>query len=173
MDSTDLLTLTARSPVVIDVGAFDELYRTEFEPMLRLAFLLTGDREAAAEAVHDAFVATYERWHKLDRPGGYLRTSVVNRCRDLGRRQRFRSSAAVPERATRTTGDDYLADAVAALPPKRRAAVVLRYYLDLSEADIAQTLGVRPGTVKSLLSRGLAELKRTLSTNIDPEQDNA
>jgi RNA polymerase sigma factor (sigma-70 family) len=67
----------------------------------------------------------------------------------------------VPERAE-VGSDDYLADAIAALPPKRRAAVVLRYYLDLSEADIAETLGVRPGTVKSLLSRGLAELRLAL-----------
>jgi RNA polymerase sigma factor (sigma-70 family) len=67
----------------------------------------------------------------------------------------------VPERGV-ADPDDYLADAIAALPPKRRAAVVLRFYLDLSEADIAETLGVRPGTVKSLLSRGLAELRSAL-----------
>ena len=147
----------SQPPLVVDLTGFDELYEREFEPMLRLAYLLTGDRETAAEATHDAFVVTYERWHRLDRPGGYLRTALVNRCRDIGRRQRFRSNSPVPERSV--TDRDYLADAVGALPPKRRAAVVLRYYLDLSEADIAETLGVRPGTVKSLLSRGLAELR--------------
>lgn len=172
MDATDVIAMTTRQqpparpletpvpprPVVVGLTGFDELYRLEFEPMVRLAYLLCGDRETALEVTHDAFVVTCERWDRLDRPGGYLRTAVVNRCRDLGRRQRFRSTSPVPERGT-TDGDDYLADAIAALPPKRRAAVVLRYYLDLSEADIAETLGVRPGTVKSLLSRGLAELK--------------
>lgn len=67
----------------------------------------------------------------------------------------------MPERGVADPDDD-LADAIAALPPKRRAAVVLRFYLDLSEADIAETPGVRPGTVKSLLSRGLAELRSAL-----------
>lgn len=151
----------APRPMVVTRDGFDELYRTEHEPMVRLAYLLCGDRETALEVVHDAFVVTCERWSRLDRPGGYLRTAVVNRCRDVGRRQRFRSAAPVPERAE-VGSDDYLADAIAALPPKRRAAVVLRYYLDLSEADIAETLGVRPGTVKSLLSRGLAELRLAL-----------
>lgn len=178
MDASEALAMTARSqppprptivelpprvavdPMIDRVG-FDELYRAEFEPMVRLAYLLTGDRETALEVTHDAFVVTCERWSRLDRPGGYLRTAVVNRCRDLGRRQRFRSSAPVPERSV-VDPDDDLADAIAALPPKRRAAVVLRYYLDLTEADIAETLGVRPGTVKSLLSRGLAELKASL-----------
>lgn len=178
MDASEALAMTARSqppprptilerpsvvvvePMIDRVG-FDELYRAEFEPMVRLAYLLTGDRETALEVTHDAFVVTCERWSRLDRPGGYLRTAVVNRCRDLGRRQRFRSSAPVPERSV-VGPDDDLADAIAALPPKRRAAVVLRYYLDLTEADIAETLGVRPGTVKSLLSRGLAELKASL-----------
>ncbi len=178
MDASEALAMTARSqppprptivelpprvavdPMIDRVG-FDELYRAEFEPMVRLAYLLTGDRETALEVTHDAFVVTCERWSRLDRPGGYLRTAVVNRCRDLGRRQRFRSSAPVPERSV-VDPDDDLADAIAALPPKRRAAVVLRYYLDLTEAEIAETLGVRPGTVKSLLSRGLAELKASL-----------
>ncbi|MFN8052509.1 MAG: SigE family RNA polymerase sigma factor [Acidimicrobiales bacterium] len=153
---------------MIDLTGFDDLYQREFEPMLRLAYLLTGDRETAAEVTHDAFVVTYERWSRLDRPGGYLRTTVVNRCRDVGRRRRFRSSAPVPDAAAGDTADGGLVDAalaaaVAALPAKRRAAVVLRYYLDLGEADIAATLGVRPGTVKSLLSRGLAELRAALA----------
>lgn len=172
MDAPDIVAMATRPqpvarpavidpPTVVSLAGLDELYRREFEPMVRLAYLLCGDRETALEVVHDAFVVTCERWSKLDRPGGYLRTAVVNRCRDLGRRQRFRSGAPVPERAA-ATSDDYLADAIAVLPAKRRAAVVLRYYLDLSEADIARTLGVRPGTVKSLLSRGLAELRLAL-----------
>lgn len=159
--------VTVPQPLVVVDSGFDQLYRTEHEPMVRLAYLLCGDRETALEVVHDAFVVTCERWTRLDRPGAYLRTTVVNRCRDLGRRRRFRSDAPVPEQAT-AGSDDYLADAIAALPPKRRAAVVLRYYLDLSEADIAATLGVRPGTVKSLLSRGLDQLRISLGDDPAP-----
>jgi len=164
-DPPPTVHIVDRTPAVVPgLAGFDELYRSEYEPMVRLAYLLCGDRDTALEVTHDAFVVTYERWTRLDRPGGYLRTAVVNRCRDLGRRQRFRSASPVPERSTHD-GDDYLADAIATLPAKRRAAVVLRFYLDLSEADIAATLGVRPGTVKSLLHRGLADLRTALATD--------
>ena len=96
-------------------------------------------------------------------PGAYLRTCVVNRCRDLQRRRRTERRTPLPpaERSTEL-GADELADALAALPIKRRAAIVLRYYDGLSEARIAEVLGVPPGTVKSLLSRGLAELREVI-----------
>ena len=143
--------------------AFDELYEREYGAMLRLAVLLVDSREQAEEAVHDAFARVYGRWAKLDRPGAYLRTCVVNRCRDVQRRRRFergrRSGKGEP---SSELGADELLDALALLPPKRRAALVLRYYEDLSEADIAEALGVRPGTVKSLLSRGLDELREVI-----------
>ena len=188
MDATPVVAMTTRQPpdvppvaptvlvpdrtvpIVVTRAGFDDLYRDEYEPMVRLAFLLCGDRETALEVTHDAFVVTCERWDRLDRPGGYLRTTVVNRCRDLGRRRRFRSDAPVPEGHT-ADADDYLADAIGALAPKRRAAVVLRYYLDLSEADIAETLGVRPGTVKSLLSRGLADLRTAFQERTPTSED--
>ena len=69
-------------------------------------------------------------------------------------------TATAPEPAT--LGADHLLDALQALPPKRRAALVLRYYDDLSEAEIASVLGVRPGTVKSMLHRGLAQLREDI-----------
>lgn len=76
------------SPTVLSsdrtVG-FERHYRSEYEGMVRLAVLLLRSREPAEEAVHDAFAKVYERWPKLTNPGGYLRTCVVNRCRDLGR----------------------------------------------------------------------------------------
>ena len=144
-------------------AAFDQLYEREFTAMLRLAVLLVDSREQAEEAVHDAFARVYERWAKLDRPGAYLRTCVVNRCRDLQRRRRFeRGRGAEAGEASTDLGADELLDALRDLSPKRRAALVLRYYEDLSEADIAEALGVRPGTVKSLLSRGLDELREVI-----------
>jgi|SRR4051794_32703599 RNA polymerase sigma-70 factor (sigma-E family) len=154
-------------------AGFDALYRAEYPGMVRLAYLLVRDRELSVEVTHDAFARVLERWDRLDRPGAYLRTAVVNASRDALRRRIFRRSrshvAGLVE-VSSPARDDYLADALARLQPKRRAAIVLRYYLDLSEAEIADTLGVRPGTVKSLLHRGLADLRTafTESNPIDP-----
>jgi RNA polymerase sigma-70 factor (sigma-E family) len=143
--------------------AFDELYRREYEPMLRLAYLLVDSDQLAEEAVHDAFAKVFERWKRLDRPGAYLRTCVVNRCRDLQRRRRVERTRPVATRSeSAELGADEVVDAVAKLPMRQRAALVLRYYQDLSEADIAEALGVRPGTVKSLLSRGLDQLREVI-----------
>jgi RNA polymerase sigma-70 factor (sigma-E family) len=150
--------------------AFDELYRREHLAMLRLGYLLTSDRDAAAEVTHDAFIRTYQQWDRLDRPGAYLRRSVVNGCNDHHRRRIRRATTSVAEvsdvadRATvgAPDPDDQLAAAIAGLRPKRRAAIVLRYYLDLPQAEIAAALGVRQGTVKSLLHRGLADLRAVL-----------
>jgi DNA-directed RNA polymerase specialized sigma24 family protein len=96
---------------------FEKLYAREYEPMLRMAFLLLDSADVAQEATHDAFARVYERWARIDDHGAYLRTCVVNRCRDLQRRRRF-------ERARRTDttasysdlGARELLDALAALP---------------------------------------------------------
>lgn len=166
MDTTPLTLpaeLARAAPTARSSGppGFADLYRRELEPMTRLAFLMCGDRGTASEIVHDAFVLTCERWSRIDQHGAYLRTIVVNRCRDAGRRRRFRSSKPVPDVAT--GGEpDVLSDALDALSDRQRIAIVLRFYLDLSEAEIARQMGVRPGTVKSLLSRGLATLRSRL-----------
>ena len=161
-------TLDARSdgPIEPTPGrddGFEALYGEEYEPMLRIAFLLVDSTDLAEEVVHDAFAKVFERWSKVTNPGAYLRTCVVNRCRDLQRRRRTERRTPLPpdERSTEL-GADELADALATLPIKRRAAIVLRYYDGLSEARIAEVLGVKPGTVKSLLSRGLAELREVI-----------
>ena len=142
---------------------FDDLYRREYEPMLRVAYLLVDSDQLAEEAVHDAFAKVFERWRRLDQPGAYLRTCVINRCRDLQRRRRLERSRAVASAPEATDLEaDEVVDALAKLPMRQRAALVLRYYEDLSEADIAEALGVRPGTVKSLLSRGLDQLREVI-----------
>ena len=128
------------------VEGFETLYRTEFEAMLRMAYLLVGSIEVAEEAVQDGFARLYERWSRVTNPGGYLRTCVVNRCRDLQRRKRVERQSPAPRADTTSELDvDELADALAALPIRRRAAIVLRYYDGLSEAGIAEVLGVAPG----------------------------
>jgi RNA polymerase sigma factor (sigma-70 family) len=182
MDAIDLtaeplLAPTAHeaSELVIDPTAgriavtgtdFDDLYRREYPTMVRISYLMVRDEDLAVEVTHDAFARVLERWSRLDEPGAYLRTAVVNASRDAMRKRIFRRSRRhVIEvvDAGAHAPDDYLLDALDRLAPKRRAAVVLRYYLDLPEAEIAAAIGVRPGTVKSLLHRGLAELRAALA----------
>ncbi len=144
------------------VGSFEALYADEVDAMARLAYLMVGSAEQAEELVHDAFARLYERWGQVDNPGGYLRTCVVNGCRDSLRRRRVERRPQPPGSPSAELGADHLADALADLPYRQRAAIVLRYYEDRSEADIADLLGVRPGTVKSLLHRGLAHLREVI-----------
>lgn len=140
----------------------EALFAAEYAPMVRVAFLVVGD--GAEEVVQDAFARVIERWDRLDRPAAYLRTCVVNGCRDQLRRRRvaLRRLAQRSPQADADLGADHLLDALAVLSPLRRAAVVLRYYADLPEAEIAEALGVRPGTVKSMLHRSLAQLREVI-----------
>lgn len=143
---------------------FEDVYRREALGMMRLAFLMVGSPQQAEEIVQDAFAKAFERWDKIDQARAYLRTAVVNGCRSANRRRALerRTSAREPAPSHAALGADHLRDALLALPVKRRAAIVLRYYDDLSEAEIAKVLRVRPGTVKSLVSRGLAQLREVV-----------
>lgn len=130
--------------------------------MVRLAYLVVGSEAVAEELVQDAFVAVHRHWGTIANPGGYLRTSVVNACRSHQRRtglERRRQPRPAPPAEL---GADELWDALAQLPRNQRAALVLRYYEDAPEADIAAALGVRPTTVRSLVHRGLAQLRKEI-----------
>lgn len=144
------------------IRTFEELYLAEYRPMVRLAFVMLDGHGPAEEVAQDAFARVYERWERLDSPGGYLRTCVLNGCRDVLRRRRLTWKRPCPAPVHAELGADHLGDALDQLPAKRRAAIVLRYYADLSEAEIAEALGVRPGTVKSLLHRGMAQLREVI-----------
>jgi RNA polymerase sigma-70 factor (sigma-E family) len=163
-EATDVAPSPLPDTTGSEPGGFDELFRREYVPMVRVAVLLLGNEAEAEEVVQDAFALVHERWDRLDRPGGYMRGCVVNRCRDILRRrgiaQRLRRRAEPTEVAELET--DHLLDALAVLPSKRRAAVVLRYYDGCSEREIAGILGVRPGTVKSMLHRALAQLREVV-----------
>lgn len=143
---------------------FEALYRREYEPMSRVAYLLLDSADAAAEATQDAFAKVYERWDRIDDHGAYLRSCVVNRCRDLQRRRRL-ERARTPDPATGydELGARELLDALAKLPMRQRAAVVLRYYEGLSEAEIAAALDMPVGTVKSTVSRALTQLREAVT----------
>lgn len=137
-------------PTVVERDRFEEIYRQDALGLVKLAFLMVGSHAQAEEIVQDAFAQLLHRWTGIRQPEAYLRSCVVNGCRSLYRRRALEERAARRERGDSfvTPAGDHMADALARLPRKRRAAIVLRYYADLSEAEIAETLGVRPGTVK-------------------------
>lgn len=140
---------------------FDMVFTRERTPMVRLAFLMLGSEAVAEEVVHDGFVAVLERWDRLDNPGAYLRTCVVNGClRQMRRARRLRAVPVAAGEAQLAT--DHTLDAVRQLPAQRHAMVVLRFYADMTQDEIAATLGLPVGTVKSGLHRALGELKEAL-----------
>ncbi len=165
-------------------AAVTTLYAEHALGLVRLAVVLTGDRGAAEDIVQDAFLGLYRRWDSLAdtaSPLGYLRVSVVNGCRTaLRRRSRLRLGAAADfaeeaadgggaglsesAEARALLGDEQrtVAAALRKLPRRQREAVVLRYYLDLSEVETAQAMGVSRGTVKSATHRALAAVGRIL-----------
>lgn len=160
-----------RSPTIASPdGAdapLDALYRAERDAMLRLAVLLVGSRARAEEIVQDAFLAVGTRWSTIDNPGAYLRTAVVNGCRMAHRRDQIeaRHDPGPPRGATSTDPAEIveLAQALAALRDDHRRAIVLRYFLALDDAEIAELLGCREATVRSHIHRALRRLRKELS----------
>jgi RNA polymerase sigma-70 factor (sigma-E family) len=155
-------------------AALIDLYRAQRLPLLRLAVLLTDDTGTAEDVVQDAFLALQRRWHAVDpaAAAGYLRTSVVNGVRTLYRRRsvaRRHLHLAGPEDvpsadlAVLLTEDQReVVEALRTLPRRQREVLVLRYWSELSEAEIAAALGIARGTVKSSASRGLTALQKQL-----------
>jgi RNA polymerase sigma-70 factor (sigma-E family) len=141
---------------------FVDLYRGSYAPMVRLAHLLTAADPAAEELVQDAFLRVQSRWDRVDNPLAYLRAAVVNACRNHQRRRVLerRHRTVVVDTAEDAPGE--LRDAIAALPTRQRAVIVLRYYEDLPEADIADLLGCSVSAVKSLLHRAVQDLRKVI-----------
>jgi RNA polymerase sigma factor (sigma-70 family) len=117
----------------------------------------------AEDLVHDTFIRVHTHLGGLDEPSAYLRRSVVNACNSWHRRQRRERLVHIDPPAAGAP-DDHIEmwDAVNQLPAARRSVLVLRYYLDLPEAEVAEILGWRIGTVKSATHRALRDLRRTL-----------
>jgi RNA polymerase sigma-70 factor (sigma-E family) len=141
---------------------FAEFYAQAWPGAVRLAGLLTQDARVAEDVAQEAFTRVLPKWSRVENPNAYLRAAVVNACRSWQSR-RHTERIKLPLVATAGSIElafDVLADAVAALPYRQRAALVLRYHVGLSEAEIADALGCRPGTVKSLASRALAALRK-------------
>jgi len=151
------------------------LYEAHALGLIRLGVVMLGDRGAAEDVVQEAFCGLYRRWHALSDTTNalaYVRSSVINGCRSALRRR-------VRQLTVTGFGDEGESDsaesaallgeehrqvlvAIRRLPSRQREALVLRYYLDLDEAEIAASMRISRGTVKSTTSRALAALGRIL-----------
>jgi RNA polymerase sigma-70 factor (sigma-E family) len=152
--------------------AVTALFGAHYPALVRFGVLLVGDRAAAEDLVQDAFVRLHRRWRWVrdtDRAMGYLRMSVLNGARSRGRRAqvelRHRQPGPPPASSAEELallGEEHreVLAVLDTLPQRQREVLVLRYWLDLSEAEIAATLGIAPGSVKSHSSRALAALSR-------------
>ena len=150
-----------------------EAFQEHHAELVRLAAFILGDRGSGEDVVQDVFVRMHQRGHPMDGDMlPYLRAAVVNSCRSalrrrlLIRRHADKHSPCPPltaeEAAMLSEDRRQVLVALATLPPRRREVLVLRYYLELSEAEIADMLGISHGTVKSTAARGLAALARAL-----------
>jgi RNA polymerase sigma factor (sigma-70 family) len=138
---------------------FEVVYEREFHAMVRLATALVDATDQAEDVVQEAFAQLYLRYGAVDNPGAYARMCVLNGCRKVLRRRRILRRQSSPTEEHGTLGFNHVFDAVRALPTKQRNAVMLRYELQLSDQEIAATLGMPVGTVKSTLHRALARLR--------------
>jgi RNA polymerase sigma factor (sigma-70 family) len=140
------------------------LYAREHDGLARLACLLTGSTLVAEDVVHDAFVQLQQRWSTVERPGGYLRTAVVNGCRTYHRRLRRERASYADLVSTATLPETpVVLDVLARLPYPQRAALVLRFYADWPDDQIADHLGCRRATVRSHVHRGLEARRKVLA----------
>jgi RNA polymerase sigma-70 factor (sigma-E family) len=154
---------------------FDRFVTTNADGLLRTAYLITWDLHTAEDLVQETLIKVAKRWPKvrrMDRPIAYARRILVNEALDGRTRQQRRRSELtaqqpsqnghVPDPSELIGTHDELVAALATLPPRQRAVLVLRYFLDLPEAEVAAALQCSLGTVKSTASRGLARLEQTM-----------
>ena len=148
------------------------LYKAHVLSLTRLAHVMLGDRAAAEDVVHDAFCGLYLHWHQLADTGkalGYVRSSVLNGCRSVMRRRRPMGSDSEPPPAASAESTvmawverQEIMRAIRQLPPRQREVLVLRYYLDLSDAEIAAVMGIAGSSVRSAARRAGQSLGRTM-----------
>jgi RNA polymerase sigma-70 factor (sigma-E family) len=151
-----------------------EIYQTQYKSLVRLALCMVRDVQTAEEVVQDSFVAMHQSWRRLrdsDKALSYLKQSVVNRSRSV-----LRHRTVVDKNAPKPAPDepsaevsalaliekDEVLSALQMLPTRQREALVLRYYGDLSEAEIAAAMGISRGAVKSHAARGISALRSML-----------
>lgn len=146
--------------------------------LLRTAYAITGDLHDAEDVLQTVLAKAYLAWGRIDDPDAYCRRAIINEHNSLWRRAFKRRETAVewlPEDARTDAYDDGTATTlwqfVQTLPRRQRAVVVLRYYEELSESEVAEALGISVGTVKSQCSRALAALRERTPTSLRPNQE--
>ncbi|HUR49464.1 MAG TPA: sigma-70 family RNA polymerase sigma factor [Acidimicrobiales bacterium] len=137
-------------------------YRTDRLELVRVAYLITGNRHVAEEIVQDAFVASARAWPRVRDTKAYVRAAVVNGSRSWLRRRRLERSHAYDRAEASVASPDELSDVLGRLNPRQRAAVVLRYYEGLPDAEIARVLGCRIATVRTVIHRALGALRHEI-----------
>jgi RNA polymerase sigma-70 factor (sigma-E family) len=156
-----------------DAGAVTDLFREHHLELVRLALVMVGDLATAEDVVQDAFERLHRGWRGLRQPSSglaYVRSSVLNGCRSVHRRaavaRKHAPQLADPDAAPADTAaaDDRgeMTAALLSLPRRQREVLVLRYYLDLDIAEIAETLRISPSSVRATNTRGLAALAKAL-----------
>jgi RNA polymerase sigma-70 factor (sigma-E family) len=153
-------------------AAVTALYRAHAVDLIRLAYLMLGDRATAEDVVQDAFCGLYRRWNQLTDPLPYVRSSVLNgsrtalRRRALGHRiTAYQPPSGSAEAAALSREERHeVMRAVRRLPDRQREALILRFYLDLPDLEIARIMGIRPGTVRSAMHRALKALGHLLES---------
>ena len=170
MITTETQTTNEASVEASRAGRLDDLYTRHAPAAMRLAYFLSGDRELAGDLVQDAFVRVAGRFGYLREPDAfdaYLRRTIVNLFSSHLRRLRLERRAFERQRAAGRSGhrdvdvaeQDAMWSALQTLPLRQRAALVLRYYEDLSERETAEVLGCSVGAAKQLVTRGLTALR--------------
>jgi RNA polymerase sigma factor (sigma-70 family) len=158
--------LSLGPPRATTADGFEELYRQEYPGLARLAWLLTDGVATSEDLVQEAFTALFECFDKIERPQAWLRTCLVNRCRDhhrrVARERRRLERVGSGQPVSADLGARELLDAVGRLPYDQRATLVLRYWLDLPDDVIADHLGIRRGTVRSRSARAMATLNKEI-----------
>jgi RNA polymerase sigma factor (sigma-70 family) len=145
----------------VSPATFTELYSREFQPLVRLATLMTGRVEIARDIVQDAFVKLHVKWPGVRDPAAYVRRSVVNGCRSHHRWERRRRGRPSAEPSVELAVDHTMA-ALDLLPHKQRAALVMKFYEGRTESEIADALGCRPGSVGPMVQRALERVRGAL-----------
>jgi len=154
--------------------ALDDFVGSHYGSLLRTAFLLTGDRHAAEDLLQEALAKSwrYAQRNNIEQPGAFIRRTLLNEyLSQRRRRSRVREEATEPGRVPQGLAQDVAAEleardavwhALALLPRRQRAVLVLRFYEDMSEKQIADVLGIGVGTVRSSTWRGLESLRKTV-----------
>lgn len=150
--------ITTTTPI-----SFSDLYEREFLPLVRLATLMTGRVEVARDIVQDAFVRLHVRWSQVRDPLPYIRRSVVNGCASHHRREGKRRGRRDPGEDSVPLDVDHTLSTLAVLNRRERAVVVLKYYEQRNEREIAHLVGCRPGSVGPTVQRALAKLREVQS----------